>query len=128
MGFDTLPQDARKITNPKTISILLGIGGNLHFFDDSLAINVDLFDFSARDVKWPRLRASVNYSFLGHLFVSAGVDDVFNGPKTVDALAVEDDVNLATRRVVRGRDFFFGAGLYFTDEDLKGLLSAIPTP
>ena len=105
-----------------------GIGGNLHFFDDSLAINVDLFDFSARDVKWPRLRASVNYSFLGHLFVSAGVDDVFNGPKTVDALAVEDDVNLATRRVVRGRDFFFGAGLYFTDEDLKGLLSAIPTP
>lgn len=105
-----------------------GIGGNLHFFDDALAINVDLFDFASRDEKWPRLRASVNYSFLGHLFLSAGVDDVFNRPTSIDALAVEDGTDLATRRVVRGRDFFVGAGLYFTDEDLKSLLTSIPMP
>jgi phospholipid/cholesterol/gamma-HCH transport system substrate-binding protein len=105
-----------------------GVGGNLHFFDDALTINLDLFDFASRDQKWPRFRASLNYSFLGHLFVSAGVDDIINRPKSNSALAVEDGSNLTTRRVIRGRDFFFGAGFYFTDEDLKGLLSSIPTP
>ena len=105
-----------------------GIGGNLHFFDDSLAVSVDLFDFTARDVKWPRLRAAVNYSFLGHLKVTAGVDDLFNAPRSLDAYDVEDGTKLTTRKVIRGRDWFVGAGFYFTDEDFKSLLSALPTP
>ena len=105
-----------------------GIGGNLHFFDDRLAFTVDMFDFTARDVDWPRLRASLSYSFLKHLTVNVGVDDILNSPRSLDGYEVQDGSKLNTRKVVRGRDWFVGAGFYFTDEDFKSLLSAIPTP
>ena len=32
----------------------------------------------------------------------------------------------AIRRVISGRDFFFGAGIYFTDDDVKTLIGALP--
>jgi len=105
-----------------------GVGANLHFLQDALSINVDLFEFSATNKDYPRLKGYLNYSLLGHLLVTAGVDDALN--RTIrdrDLLspAVRDT---ASRRVISGRDFFVGAGIYFTDDDLKALFTAVPMP
>ena len=31
-----------------------------------------------------------------------------------------------TTRIVSGRDFFIGAGVFFTDDDIKLLIAALP--
>ena len=53
-----------------------------------------------------------------HVYVNAGMDDILNSPNR-DAL---------TNRLISGRDFFVGGGVYFTDADLKSLLPVIPSP
>jgi phospholipid/cholesterol/gamma-HCH transport system substrate-binding protein len=100
-----------------------GMGANLHFLNDSLTITVDMFDFAASNKDYPRLKAFANYSFLGHLFVSAGVDDALN--RTLYDSDLVGTGTGATRRLVSGRDFFLGAGLYFTDDDLKSVLGLV---
>ncbi|MBI5546351.1 MAG: MCE family protein, partial [Deltaproteobacteria bacterium] len=105
-----------------------GVGANLRFLDDSLSITADLFEFTATNKDYPRLRAYLNYSFLGHLFVTAGVDDALNRTLYDTDLVNPAARDLATRRLVSGRDYFVGGGLFFTDEDLKAILSAVPLP
>ena len=46
------------------------------------------------------------------------MDDILNDPRR--------DTN--TRRLIAGRDFFFGGGIFFTDDDLKAILPVVPTP
>ena len=91
-----------------------GIGADLHFLDDTLAFKVDAFNFSVQELRYPRLRAALRYHVFNHLFVTVGVDDMLNRQ-------VRDSFS---NRFVSGRDFYVGAGLYFTDEDLKAALSA----
>jgi len=31
-----------------------------------------------------------------------------------------------TSRIINGRDYFIGAGVFFTDDDIKMLIAAIP--
>jgi len=100
-----------------------GMGANLHFLDDSLTVTVDLFEFAAANKDFPRLKAFVNYAFLGHVFLTAGIDDVLNST-LYDSDLVSGSAG-STRRLVSGRDYFFGAGLYFTDDDLKSVLGLI---
>ncbi|MGC4117862.1 MAG: MlaD family protein [Myxococcales bacterium] len=100
-----------------------GMGANLHFLDDSLTVTVDLFEFAQANKDYPRLKAFANYSFLGHLFVTAGVDDVLN--RTLYDTDLVGTTAGTTRRLVSGRDFFVGAGLYFTDEDIKSVLGFV---
>ena len=102
-----------------------GVGANLHFLDDALSINVDLFEFSATNKDYPRLKAFANYSLLGHVFFTVGIDDAIN-PPVLDSDLLSPEVG--TRRVISGRDLFIGAGLYFTDDDLKAILTAVPMP
>lgn len=80
-----------------------GVGLDLHFLKDDLEFRFDAFDFG-EDVN-PRLRSAVAYSFLQHLYIVAGADDILNDTT---------------------RDFFFGAQLRFNDEDLLTILSAAP--
>lgn len=75
-----------------------GIGADLHFFDDALEINTDLFAMGEQTV--PRFRVRAAYEIVSKLWVLAGADDVFD----TDA------------------DFFVGAQLRFNDEDLKSIL------
>ena len=82
-----------------------GIGLDLNFLDDKLQFTIDIFDFD-RDVN-PNLRTWASFTFLTHLFVSAGVEEALNTD--------------ATR-------FFIGGGVRFNDDDLKALLTAAPTP
>jgi phospholipid/cholesterol/gamma-HCH transport system substrate-binding protein len=94
-----------------------GAGSDLYLFDDSLQLSVSVYQFSRpyQNV-FPRAKVWLNYSFLQHFYATAGADDFLNvwrqgrypgGPK-----------------FTLGNDVFFGAGLYFTDEDLKTLLGA----
>lgn len=103
-----------------------GVGANLHFFDDALSVSVDLFEFSQANKDYPRLRAFLNYAFLKHVYVTAGVDDVLNRTLYDTDLVAANAVS--RRKLVSGRDFFVGGGVYFTDEDLKAILSVVPVP
>ena len=75
-----------------------GIGLDLHFLDDALEINADLFAFG--DETFPRLRFRMAYEVVSRLWVLGGIDDTIN----------------------ESRDFFLGAQLRFNDEDLKSIL------
>lgn len=76
-----------------------GLAIDLDFFDDSLEISAEIFQFG--NSVFPRLRARVSYELVDTLFILAGVDDVLN-ERTVD--------------------FFLGAMLRFDDQDLVSLL------
>jgi phospholipid/cholesterol/gamma-HCH transport system substrate-binding protein len=95
-----------------------GIGADFHFLEDHLWLQVDAFNFSVEELRYPRLRAAVRANAFDRIFLTVGVDDILNSRQR-DAV---------TGRLVAGQDFFFGGGLYFTDDDLKSLLPIVPTP
>jgi phospholipid/cholesterol/gamma-HCH transport system substrate-binding protein len=95
-----------------------GVGADFHFFKDHLRLQLDAFNFSAEELTYPRIRAGLRAQAFDRLFITVGVDDILNGRQR----------DTVTRRLLAGRDFFFGGGLYFTDDDLKALLPIIPTP
>ncbi|MBM4397639.1 MAG: MCE family protein [Deltaproteobacteria bacterium] len=81
-----------------------GLGLDLAFLKDSLRFGFDLFDFNAD--RYPRLKFLWSWEFFKHFYVAAGVDDIANDR----------------------RDYFAGAGIRLTDNDLKALLMVAPTP
>lgn len=81
-----------------------GLGLDLHFFNKRLQFQFDLFDFTMNTN--PRLRTQVEWEFLRHLFVAAGADDLMNAAY---------------------RDYYFSAGVRFTDRDLKAMLFTAPS-
>jgi phospholipid/cholesterol/gamma-HCH transport system substrate-binding protein len=93
-----------------------GLGADFHFLNDALSFRFDAFNFSAEELRYPRLRAAVRVQAFQHLFATAGVDDIFNRQLR----------DLATNRLIAGRDFFMGGGVFFTDDDLKAVFSAAP--
>lgn len=95
-----------------------GLGADLHFLDDALTLRLDAFNFSVEALAAPRLRATLRLQLFDHLVATAGVDDILNRQ-------VRDSVS---NRLILGRDFFVGAGVYFTDDDLKALIPIIPIP
>lgn len=82
-----------------------GIGFDLHLFDDRLEVNADLFRFG--DQTFPSLRVRLSYEIVRTLYVLGGVDNILNADPTVPSQ--------------NGADFFLGAMLRFTDNDLIGL-------
>lgn len=88
------------------------------WLEDALALKVDVFNFSIEALRLPRLRATLRFTPFEHVYINIGIDDALNSPNR-DSL---------TNRLVSGRDFFVGAGIYFTDADLKSLLPVVPTP
>lgn len=94
-----------------------GFGAKLHFLNDSLIFSVDAFDFANPLKLHPRVKAYVDYRFLDHLIITAGGDDLMN-PRQLDTQV--------PTRIASGKDFFVGAGFYFTDDDIKLLLGALP--
>jgi phospholipid/cholesterol/gamma-HCH transport system substrate-binding protein len=95
-----------------------GLGTDFHFFNDHLQLKLDAFNFSVEELRYPRIRAALRAQAFERLFVTAGLDDILNARQR----------DTSTRRLLAGRDFFFGGGLYFTDDDLKAILSAVPSP
>lgn len=88
------------------------------WLEEALVLKIDAFNFSIEALRLPRLRATLRFTPFEHVYVNAGMDDILNAPNR-DTL---------TNRLISGRDFFVGAGIYFTDADIKSLLPVIPTP
>jgi phospholipid/cholesterol/gamma-HCH transport system substrate-binding protein len=93
-----------------------GVGADFHFLEDALTLKLDAFNFSVQELRYPRVRATLRLHAFQHIFATAGMDDILNKQ-------VRD---FATNRLIAGRDFFFGGGIYFTDDDLKAVLTAAP--
>ena len=86
--------------------------------EEALVLKIDAFNFSIEALRFPRLRATLRFTPFEHVYVNAGMDDILNTQN-------RDEL---TNRLISGRDFFVGAGVYFTDADIKSLLPVIPTP
>jgi phospholipid/cholesterol/gamma-HCH transport system substrate-binding protein len=80
-----------------------GIGLDTHLLRNRFEIRQDLFGFG--ETLKPRWRVALGYEFLNHLWMLAGVDEVFNADR---------------------RDFFVGLQLRFNDQDLKSMLPFTP--
>jgi phospholipid/cholesterol/gamma-HCH transport system substrate-binding protein len=88
-----------------------GVGVDLRPIDQ-LAVSAEAFDFGAEDGVYLRSTGTI-YPFhnpdstnpVNWIFINGGVDDILG---------------------VYERDFFFGAGVRFTDQDLRGLVGFIP--
>jgi len=85
-----------------------GVGADYLWNEDKVAVSLDLYDFSTRDM--PNLELRARYGFYNHLYLSAGLDDVLNR-------GAQGSVNL-----------YVGGGFSFQDDDLKYLLTFLPTP
>ena len=87
------------------------------WIENALFLRMDAFHFSAENLEYPRLRASLRFSPIEHVYLHAGIDDILNRPNR----------DLTTNKYLSGRDFFVGGGVYFTDEDLKSLFTVVPS-
>ena len=91
-----------------------GFGLKLHLFNDALTVSGDAFEFANPLKDKPRVKLFADYRFLDHILVTVGADDLVNPPLV--------DIEHPTR-IISGRDYFVGAGIFFTDDDIKSLLS-----
>lgn len=82
-----------------------GVGLDYHLLKDKLVLSVEAFNFSRVNDR-AHVRAYGTLVLYKHLLLTGGVDD----------LITENNQ----------RNVFFGAGLQFTDNDLKALVTAIP--
>jgi phospholipid/cholesterol/gamma-HCH transport system substrate-binding protein len=90
-----------------------GFGIKGHFLNDGLTVSLDAFEFANPLKEHPRVKLYADYRFLDHLLVTAGADDFANGPQY-------DPIQHS--RIISGRDYFIGAGVFFTDEDISKLI------
>jgi phospholipid/cholesterol/gamma-HCH transport system substrate-binding protein len=102
-----------------------GVGMDSHFLDDSLTLSVSAYQFTRPQVAaLPRAKVWANYRFAKYFYVTAGADDFLNAWNTG---RYPGGPSFAW-----GNDIFAGAGISFTDDDLKilmgsGIGSAIPS-
>ncbi|MEE2755650.1 MAG: MlaD family protein [Myxococcota bacterium] len=82
-----------------------GLGVDTHLLNDALEVSADIFAFDA-NVN-PRMRVWGTYNFFSHIYLTAGIDEIWN-----------DEL----------RDVFIGFGLRFNDEDLRAILTTAPVP
>jgi phospholipid/cholesterol/gamma-HCH transport system substrate-binding protein len=92
-----------------------GFGLKVNLLNDDLVLSADTFEFANPLKAYPRVKLYADYRFLGHLMLTAGVDDLVNTP-----LTAPDQPS----RVYSGRDYFIGGGFYFTEDDFKLIFSA----
>jgi len=83
-----------------------GVGADYYFFDDRLILSLEAFDFDPD--RNPHLKFKADFTPFHYIYVTGGVDDFISD---------EDR-----------ESFFVGAGLHFSDEDLKTLLYGAPIP
>ncbi len=86
-----------------------GLGLEQAIWNDRLVLTLDAFDFSSGkdDNDVTHLTAGLRFHFFDRFFIHTGVDDMLSGDY---------------------RTFFIGAGLMFSDEDIKFLLQRTPLP
>ncbi len=94
-----------------------GLGGDLYLLDDSLKLSLDVFQFTRPDrPTFPRAKFWTDYTLWKYVYLTVGTDDFLNAWK---AGRYPGGPKFAI-----GNDVFFGAGIVFTDDDLKAIISA----
>lgn len=96
-----------------------GVGADLFALGDDLRLTVDAFDWANPDARFPRLRASAQWTPWEHVYVGAGVDDFLNTQRVNQ---------VESGSIQSGIDFFLSAGLQFNDKDLKALITMMGIP
>lgn len=95
-----------------------GIGSDLLVGSGRLKFSADVFGgFSYT----PRVKLAGALEVFRALYVSAGVDDVFNSPGYLQIQTGNTDVPSYFNKLRYGRDYFLGGELRFTDEDLASM-------
>jgi phospholipid/cholesterol/gamma-HCH transport system substrate-binding protein len=86
-----------------------GVGADFFALDDSFKFSVDAWNFNSNEPHNERanLKAAANMQVSKILFLSAGYDNILNTDR---------------------RSPFIGAGLRFTDDDLKYIMGSVPIP
>jgi phospholipid/cholesterol/gamma-HCH transport system substrate-binding protein len=105
------------------IESTVGGGLDVNFWHNHIGLTADLFDFDDDFQPYPRVRTYATLRFLDHLEIRGGADDLLNANATRNTAAP-----LSRGYTLGGRDAFLGGGFYFTDEDLKAVLSVAPKP
>ena len=83
-----------------------GVGIDYYFLKDNLVLSLEAFDFDPD--RNAHLKFKADFTPFRHIYLSAGYDNFINN---------------------QGKDsFFFGAGISFSDEDIKSLLTSVPLP
>ncbi|RQD56909.1 MAG: MCE family protein [Desulfonatronovibrio sp. MSAO_Bac4] len=82
-----------------------GVGMDYFLWDDRIKLFAEAFDLGSDDRA--HLKAGANLYFLQNFYLTAGYDDFISRNRD-------------------NRSFFGGLGFYFTDEDLKYLMSSVP--
>ncbi len=93
-----------------------GVGTDLYLLDDSLKLSLDVYQFDRPDrPTFPRAKLWADYRFWKFVYVTAGTDDFLNSWKAGHYPGGP--------KFAIGQDIFFGAGIVFTDDDLKALIT-----
>jgi phospholipid/cholesterol/gamma-HCH transport system substrate-binding protein len=98
-----------------------GVGADLLLGQGRLRFSADLF---GSFTKTPRLKLAAAVEVFRSLYVTAGVDDVLNRPGYLQIIEGNTSVPQQFDKLRYGRDYFLGASLQFTDEDLATILRA----
>jgi phospholipid/cholesterol/gamma-HCH transport system substrate-binding protein len=116
--------------SPLPTTVRLGIvestaggGVDVNFWNNHIGVTADLFDFDDYIQPYPRVRTYATLRFLDHIEIRGGGDDLLNEPASRNLVAP-----LSRGYSLGGREAFLGGGFYFTDDDLKAVLSVVPKP
>lgn len=88
-----------------------GVAGDVYFWRDRVRLSFEMFDFADKDDEVRRtahLRAYASVLFFNHIYALAGIDD----PTRLDP---------DTGETAKDINYYFGAGLSFTDQDLRSI-------
>ena len=99
----------------------IGADADLNWFDRDLRFSADLFDASFDH--YPRIKLTAAFEVFRHLYVLGGVDELLNGPDTLQIVKGTSSVPIQFDTFRFGRDVFLGGMLRFNDEDLAALLT-----
>jgi phospholipid/cholesterol/gamma-HCH transport system substrate-binding protein len=90
-----------------------GVGADVYLWNDRITLRLDIFDFTyaswPSDLGIPNVKFAIDFAPIPHVYLTAGLDNFING-------------------IVRQEpSWFVGGGVFFDDNDLKWILSSVPT-
>ena len=98
----------------------VGIGADALVNEGHLRFSADLFGSFDRT---PRLKLAGAIEVFTSTYILAGIDDALNSPTNLPIVIGNGDVVPVHYQNIRlGRDYFLGATVHFTDEDLASLI------
>nr|MBA2540068.1 hypothetical protein [Deltaproteobacteria bacterium] len=101
----------------------IGIDANKTWLSHRFGLSLDLFDATFDQL--PRVKLTAAIELFRNIYIVGGIDEIFNNPDTLTIVKGTDPsgVPIQFDTFQFGRDYFAGAMLKFSDEDLAALLT-----